>query len=148
MTAHHRIIFLVRMHRVRIFPPLALAVLALLLASTSCTRDDDGPSVNPAIEFVMGEGYTYLDDTVAAGDTLLVGVRINKGDDGLNTFKVLSKYDDGREAVVDSLSIGTETFSFDKTIPLRDLAGTERWTFWVRETDGDVIRRSLTFTVR
>jgi hypothetical protein len=50
--------------------------------------------------------------------------------------------------VVDSLSIGSDQFAFDKTILLRTVAGAEKWTFWVQETDGDIIRRSLTFTVQ
>ncbi len=104
--------------------------------------------MNPTIQFVIEEGYTYQSDTVAVNDTLLVGVRINKGDDALNTFKVLSKYDNGSEEVQDSLPIGTETFAFDKVIRIRPVAGTERWTFSVQESDGDIIRRALTFTVQ
>lgn len=130
------------------FQASALVALAAMLFSASCTRDDDRPSVNPTIEFVTEEGYTHLDDTVAAGDTLLIGVRINRGDDRLNTFKVLSRYDNGGETMVDSLPVTADTLDFDKEIHLRDVAGTERWTFWVQERDGDVVRRSLTFTVR
>ncbi|HRF82448.1 MAG TPA: hypothetical protein PL070_20475 [Flavobacteriales bacterium] len=127
---------------------MAFVSLATTLFSASCDRDDTKPTVNPTIEFVVAEGYTYLSDTVAMGDTLLVGVRINRGDDGLNTFKVISTYDGGNETVVDSLSIGSDTFAFDKSIRTRSQEGVERWTFWVRETDGDVIRRSLTFVVQ
>ncbi|MEZ4790132.1 MAG: hypothetical protein R2811_08960 [Flavobacteriales bacterium] len=125
----------------------ALLALGITLVSASCNRDDDESSVNPTIQFVIEEGYTYQSDTVAVSDTLLVGVRISKGDDGLNIFKVLSKYDNGAEEVQDSLPIGTETFAFDKVIRIRPVAGTERWTFSVQETDGDIIRRALTFTV-
>ena len=132
----------------RTFLPFILVALALSGWSASCNRDDAEPTVNPTIEFLSDSGYTFQSDTMALSDTLLVGVRINKGDDGLNTFKVISKYDNGADVVVDSLSIGSDQFAFDKAILLRPVAGTEKWTFWVQETDGDVIRRSLTFTVQ
>ncbi|MCB0764256.1 MAG: hypothetical protein KDB84_06100 [Flavobacteriales bacterium] len=123
---------------------LTLAAVLLL----GCERDNDGPTVNPTIDFLTAQGYTYLDDTVSTLDTLLVGVVIRKGDDGLRTFKVLSTYDGGAAETVDSLSIGSDVFEFDKTIITRADTGTEKWTFWVEENDGDVIRRSLTFTVQ
>jgi len=136
------------MHAAPFLRSSALLALGVTLVSASCNRDNDRPSVNPTIQFVIEEGYTYQSDTVAVNDTLLVGVRINKGDDALNTFKVLSKYDNGSEEVQDSLPIGTETFAFDKVIRIRPVAGTERWTFSLQESDGDIIRRALTFTVQ
>ena len=126
----------------------ALICLFLTLSAASCRRDDDEPTVNPTIDLSTDSGYTFANDTFPVNDTLRVGVRIVRGDDGLNTFKVLSAYDNSADTVVDSLSIGTSSFSFDKTIITRAVAGTERWTFWVQETDGDIIKRSLTFTVQ
>lgn len=130
-------------------PPAAATLLVLTLLITACQRaDDDGPTVSPAIAFSTGQGYTFQNDTFPREQTLLVGVRIRQGDDGLNTFKVLSSYDGGTPTTVDSLPIGTAEFTFDKTITTRAVTGTEIWTFWVQETDGDIIKRSLTFTVR
>lgn len=126
-----------------------IAVLALAcLALTACERDNDGPSVNPKISFAEGPGYTYMSDTVGMQDTLLVGVTVRKGDDHVHTFKVLSSYDGAPDVVVDSLPIGIDLFEFDKMIVTRNVAGTEKWTFWVRESDGDVMKRSLTFVVQ
>lgn len=122
-------------------------VCCLLILFTSCERDDAGPSVNPSIDFVEGDGYVTLSDTFPVSDTLLVGVVIRKGDDDMNIFKVITRYDNGPEQTRDSLAMGTDVFEFDKTIILRDQAGSEKWTFAVQEDDGDVIRRSLTFTV-
>lgn len=122
--------------------------VGIALGAASCNREDAQPSVNPTIEFASDAGYTYQSDTVMVNDTLLVGVRINRGDDGLHTFKVLSRYDNGSEVVQDSLPIGTGSFAFDKVIRIRPVAGTERWTFSVQETDGDIIRRALTFVVQ
>jgi hypothetical protein len=132
------------MHTVRAF----LFVVCIASIFVGCDRDDTMPTVNPTIDFSTDAGFTFLGDTVALSDTLRVGVRINKGDDGLNTFKVLSSYDGASEVVVDSLSIGSSSFAFDKVIITRAIPGTEKWVFWVQETDGDVIRRALTFIVQ
>ncbi|HQZ43817.1 MAG TPA: hypothetical protein PK735_13090, partial [Flavobacteriales bacterium] len=67
----------------------ALGVLLIgLLSATSCNRDDDGPVVNPTINFVMDSGYTYLNDTLPLSDTLKVGVIIQQGNENLRTFLV------------------------------------------------------------
>ncbi len=126
---------------------IGLSYVVLLSVQSSCVQDNAKPQVNPTIEFLTSEGYTYLSDTVPPSDTLRVGVVIQKGDDQLRTFKVLATYDNDDAVVADSLPMGTETFEFDKTIVTRAQAGTEKWTFWVQENDGDVIKRSLTFTV-
>ncbi|MCW5899989.1 MAG: hypothetical protein KIT10_12040 [Flavobacteriales bacterium] len=127
-----------------------LRTLPLLLATVllqACERDDTRPTVNPTIEFRTEAGYTFNNATVTVGDTLLVGVVIKRGTDAMNHFKVARRYDNGPEEVTDSLSMGTDVFEFDKTIVIRDVPGTELWRFNVVENDGDVIRRSLTFTV-
>ena len=118
---------------------------AVLIA---CAQDDAKPTVNPAIEFRTDSGYTYLNDTLGMEDTVLVGVTITKGDDALQTFKVLSSYDAGATTTVDSLRLDADTFVFEKTIITRPVTGSEKWTFWVQEHDGDVYKRSLTFTVQ
>jgi hypothetical protein len=128
--------------------PAWMAVLVAAVLLSACEQDNAKPSVNPTIEFRTESGYTYLNDTIGMEDTLLVGVVIRKGDDGLNTFKVLRTYDTGEATTEDSLSIGSAEFEFDKVIISRAVVGTEKWTFWVQETDGDVIRRSLTFIVQ
>lgn len=128
---------------------ILVASVAAVLLFTGCKRDEDsGPSVNPTIEFRADSSYTFRNDTVALSDTLMVGVLIRKGDDRLRTFKVLSTYDNADPLTTDSLNMTADTLAFDKTIITRSQAGTEKWTFWVEESDGDVIKRSLTFTVQ
>jgi hypothetical protein len=122
-----------------------LSVSALLLVA--CERDNDGPTVNPTIEFRTEGGYTWSSDTVGTDDTLTVGVVIGRGSQALNHFKVTRRYENGEEVTTDSLPIGADNFEFDKVIITRAQAGTELWRFNVVENDGDVIRRSLTFTV-
>lgn len=126
---------------------LGVVVLCLLSAS-SCNRDDDGPVVNPTINFVTDSGYTYLNDTLPPSDTLKVGVVIRAGNEDLRTFMVRSTYDQQQPVITDSLPIGSDTFEFEKQIILRSVAGTEKWSFGVAENDGDLIWRSLTFVVQ
>jgi hypothetical protein len=124
-----------------------IVLLAAALVLVACERDNDGPSVNPTIEFRTESGYTWASDTVGTDDTLTVGVVIGKGSQALNHFKITRSYDNGEAVTTDSLPIGTDNFEFDKVIITRAEPGTELWRFNVVENDGDVIRRSLTFTV-
>ena len=127
----------------------ALGVLLIgLLSATSCNRDDDGPVVNPTINFVMDSGYTYLNDTLPLSDTLKVGVIIQQGNENLRTFLVRSVYDQQQPIITDSLPVGSDTFEFEKQLILRGVAGMERWSFGVEENDGERIWRQLTFVVQ
>lgn len=128
---------------------IGLGILLIgFLSATSCNRDDDGPVVNPTINFVMDSGYTYQNDTLPLSDTLKVGVIIQEGNENLRTFLVRSVYDQQQPVITDSLPVGSDTFEFEKQIILRDVAGTERWSFGVEENDGDRIWRQLVFVVQ
>ena len=126
---------------------ISMTVVSTAIVLVACQNDDDKQSVNPTIEFLTSEGYTYLNDTVGTQDTLVVGVVIARGTEGMHHFEVTSTYDNGPTVVVDSLPIGADNFEFDKTIITREVPGTEKWSFVVVENDGDLIRRSLTFVV-
>ncbi len=96
----------------------------------------------------MDSGYTYQNDTLPLSDTLKVGVIIQEGNENLRTFLVRSVYDQQQPVITDSLPVGSDTFEFEKQIILRDVAGTERWSFGVEENDGDRIWRQLVFVVQ
>ena len=128
---------------------ILVASVAVVLLFTGCKRDEEnGSSLNPTIEFRTDSSYTFRNDTLGVSDTILVGVLIRKGDDRLRTFKVLSTYDNADPLTTDSFNMTEDTLAFNKTIITRSQAGIEKWTFWVQENDGDVIKRSLTFTVQ
>jgi hypothetical protein len=65
----------------------------------------------------------------------------------MHHFKVTVAYDGGPTVDVDSIPMGSDNFEFDKVVITRDVPGSERWSFVVVENDGDILRRSLTFTV-
>ncbi len=128
---------------------IPLFATLLLLGITSCDKDDDDtqPVVNPTIQFRSDSGFVFQSDTVPVQDTLRVGVSIDRGTQALHHFKVSVSYDGAAAAVTDSLPVGTDEFEFTKTIITRPQPGVEKWNFSVIENDGDVIFRSLTFTV-
>jgi hypothetical protein len=123
--------------------------LLVLVAFSACEKKDaSSPRTNPTIVFRNDPGYTFRDDTVGQMDTVRVGVIINRGTDGLHSFKVERRFDQGPVQVTDSLPLGIDSFEFDKLIITRAQPGKERWSFVVVENDGDMIRRSITFTVQ
>jgi hypothetical protein len=128
------------------FPLLLATSVVLFLAA--CERDEDEPNVTPTIAFVQESGYTWANDTVGTTDTLKVGVRVARGTNGLDLFKVTVVYDNGPEQTVDSVAIGSDDLEYEKTIITRAEPGTELWRFNVIESDGDLIRRSITLTVQ
>lgn len=121
--------------------------MAVLLCG--CLRDEEAePKKNPTIAFKTGAGYTFANDTVPQNDTLLIGAVMERGDDRLVLFKLLSRFDNNPALTADSLADPGSSFTFDKTILTRSQPGTEVWTFWLQENDGDIIRRSITLTVQ
>jgi hypothetical protein len=124
------------------------AILLLALLFSACEKDDSKPTVTPTIKFLTWEGYTFRNDTVGMQDTLRVGVVIERGTDAMHSFKVTSSYNGATPIVRDSLPLGMDSFEFEKVIITRNQPGSERWSFEIRENDGDIIRRALTFTVQ
>lgn len=124
-----------------------IAILAVLLMLPACQKKDDDQLASPTIAFSNDSGYVFRNDTVGLEDTLRVGVTITGGDDRIHTFKVLASFDGATDITVDSFLLTTASFEIQKTIITRAVTGTEKWTFWVQEHDGDVYRRALTFLV-
>jgi hypothetical protein len=123
--------------------------MAAILLMVSCDKQDTAkPAVNPTIQFRTWEGFTYRDDTVGQGDTVRIGVLVDRGTAAMHHFKVTVSYDGASPQVTDSLPMGTDSFEFEKVVITRMQSGTERWSFNVVENDGDVIRRALTLTVQ
>ena len=126
---------------------VVLAMAAILVLLPSCQKDDDGPSTSASILFRGDSGFVFRNDTMGTEDTLQVGVTITSGDSRIRTVKVLAAFDGAQAATVDSFSVNTETFELQKTIITRAVPGTEEWTFWMQQNNGDIYRRALTFLV-
>lgn len=127
----------------------ASAAIACLLLGNGCTKDQDDAGYRAAkITFATGSGYTYKNDTFPAGDTIRIGVTVQEGSKQLRTFLVHRSYNGGPAQRMDSLPIHTMPFRYDTLYALRHQPGTEQWTFSAVEGNGDLTKRSLTFTTQ
>ena len=127
---------------------LAIMILSGLFLTTGCTKDQSEIGKSADITFRMDSSYTWRDDTLPLSDTLHIGVIATKGSNTLRSLFVHVAYDNGPAVRQDSVHIDSNPFNFEKTVVTRDQAGTEKWTFSVVENNGDITKRSLTFTVQ
>jgi hypothetical protein len=117
----------------------------VLVGLAACSRESAAPSRTPSIEFRTDPGDTWRNDTVVAGDTLLVGVVIKRGSDPMNHFKITQRYDNtGAFITTDSIAHNEAVLRFDTTVATRVVPGTEAWCSRVVERDGDIVYRTLT----
>lgn len=127
--------------------PALLGIACLLWSSTGCTKDQDDEGYRSAsIVFKSDSGYTYLNDTLLAGDTIRIGVTIDEGSKRLYTFLANRNFDSGQPQRMDSLHISSVPFHYERQVVLRGQPGVERWTFIAVEGNGDRTQRSLTIT--
>ncbi|MBL7964772.1 MAG: hypothetical protein JNM31_13120 [Flavobacteriales bacterium] len=131
-------------------PRLVYSLFAalLLVGVAACEDEQVDPDAPVSITFRADRGCTYGNDTVTAGDTLLVRVVASQGTNSMRWMRVFKSYDGGPDQRTDSVSINEDPFTLNKHIVLRFAPGSERWTFSVLKSNGDAVQRSLTFTVQ
>ena len=127
---------------------MASVLSLLLLLGGGCTKDQSDLGTAASITFRTDSGYTWRDDTVPLSDTLHIGVIATKGSNDLRSLFVYVAYDNAPAVRQDSVPVGSNPFNLEKTVVTRDQAGKEVWTFSVVENNGDITKRSLTFTVQ
>ena len=127
---------------------LAIVILSCLFLTTGCTKDQSEIGNSANITFRTDSGYTWRDDSVPLADTLHIGVTATKGSQNLRSLFVYVNYDNGPAIRQDSVHVNSNPFNFEKMLVTRNQAGKEKWTFSVRENNGDNTQRSLTFTVQ
>ncbi len=130
------------------FAALTIIVYAILLSA--CTKDTTAANHRlPTFTFKTDLGYTFANDTVGSQDTLKVGVVIDRTDDALRAFEMKVAYDGSlAQTMKDSVGVGTDHFTRDEHLIMRNLAGKEKWTFLVLLANGNTVTRSLTFVVQ
>lgn len=129
-------------------PEQCIACLLILLALAGCEKDEDGPDVRPAsITFRSDSGYTYLSDTVPAGDTLRLGAMVAEGSEDLQYVRVAVRHNGGNWITRDSVPFTQNPMAIDVQAVMDTGPHTEEWGFNALEPDGDGTLRSLTFTV-
>lgn len=125
-------------------PVFALLLVAVALQACDKDNEVDGSSAAD-ISFRVDTSYAYQNDTVSAGDTLLVQMAAAEGTDELETFLLGVSYDGAPIIGKDTTAINQNPYLYEATIVTRPVAGTEKWSFTVEEPDGDRTTRSLTF---
>ena len=123
-------------------------VITMFSAVISCEKDAEIP---PTMTLKTGENYTSEDATLPKGSSVTVGVVVEKTEDDLKTYNVSVAYDNATTtSTVENYSIsGTEKSHYEKdvTLTLRNQAGIETYYFTITDTDGNIVKKSLTFTV-
>lgn len=127
---------------------LTAVIFSVSAFMQSCKEDERVP---PDVVFKTGGSYTSANATVAAGDTVLVGITADKTEDELSTFNVSYAYDGAATtttATTESLTEAQEEhFETDYEIVTRSTAGSERWVFTITDRDGNITSVELTLTV-
>lgn len=121
--------------------------MAILLAFVGCSKDDDQGYRPAGITFRTDSGYTYMNDTVAVNDTLLIGAMVAEGSQRLQTVYVQMRVNGGAWVQKDSLPFTQNPMAFDVQAIMGSTPRTEEWSIMAVERSGDATRRGLTFTV-
>lgn len=128
---------------------LSIGLCSLMLSLIGCHKDQDDLGYEPAnITFNQAEGYTYLDDTLQAGDTIRIGVWVEQGSNRLYTFGVKRSFNGGTAELVLELPIDSVPFYHEDAWVLHEEQGLERFSFMAIEGNGDLTRRSLMITTQ
>jgi hypothetical protein len=126
-------------------PQLLFSVLILFI---SCDRE---PEIPPTLELKTGTGYTSQDAIISKDSTLTVGIIATKTEDDLKTYNVSVSYDGASSTfTVENFTLTSgEKSHYDKdvTFTVRDLAGLEKYYFTITDVDGNIVQKSLSFTV-
>lgn len=129
---------------------LTLDILMVLFLAICYSCEDE---VEPAatIEFKTGTGYTALDGSVAIGSSVTVGVIATKAENNLKSYNVSVAYDGAyTTTTVQNFIIPKEEISLyekDVNFTVRNQQGIEKYYFTIVDTDGNVVQKTLTFTV-
>ncbi len=128
-----------------ILPKVLFSVLILFFG---CDKE---PEIPPTLELKMGTVYTSQDATVAKDTTLTVGIIATKTEDDLKTYNVSVSYDGAAStSTIENFTISPgekALYNKDVTFTVRDQAGTEKYYFTITDVDGNIVQKTLTFTV-
>ena len=126
-------------------------VCGLLLASTACKKKEVNLGTPPTINLKTGNGYLANNDTVTAGDTVIMGVTAsaNYAPDKLQRLIIRRSINFADLMTLKQIDIGedqNETYSGDFKFVLQTV-GNQQYTFIVENTHGLEGEVLLTVTV-
>jgi hypothetical protein len=130
----------------RTLPPVIVFFLFLFI---SCEREQEPL---PTLELKTGAGYTSQNTTISKGSTLTVGILATKAENNLKTYNVSVSYDGASSTItIQNFTIPLDEntlYDKDVTFTVRNQTGTEKYYFTVVDTDGNIVQKALTFTVK
>jgi hypothetical protein len=125
-----------------------ITLLLFLLFCISCENEQEPAA---SIEFKTGSGYTSQDATISKGSSLTVGIIAAKAENNLKSYNVSVSYDGASttKTIQNFIISSDENAYYDKdiTFTLRNQPGTEKYYFTVVDTDGNIVQKTLTFTI-
>jgi hypothetical protein len=125
-----------------------ITLLLFLLFCVSCENEQEPVA---SIEFKTGIGYTSQDATISRGSSITVGIVADKAENNLKVYNVSVSYDGASNTItVQNFTISSdENTHYDKdvNITVRNQTGTEKYYFTIVDVDGNLVQKTLTFTV-
>ena len=122
--------------------------LLFLLFCIGCENEQEPAAT---IEFKTNTGYTYQDATISKGSSLTVGIVADKAENNLKGYNVSVSYDRAATTItVHDFTISSdENTHYDKDVnfTVRNQKGTEKYYFTIVDVDGNIIQKTLNFTV-
>ena len=126
---------------------VALSACFLFLAA-SCEKENNDQGYRAAgITYRTDSGYTYMDDTVGVGDTLLIGAMVAEGSERLDRLYVEYAINDGAYQRHDSVDFAQNPMALDFQAIMGGTPRTELWGVLAVERNGNTTRHNLRFTV-
>jgi hypothetical protein len=129
----------------RTLPPVIVFFLFLFI---SCEREQEPL---PALELKTGAGYTSQNATISKGSSLTVGILATKAENNLKTYNVSASYDGASSTItIQSFTIPLDQnilYDKDVTFTVRNQPGIEKYYFTIVDVDGNLVQKTLTFTV-
>jgi hypothetical protein len=122
--------------------------LFFILLTFGCENEQESQAT---LEFKTGQGYTFQDAAVIKGTSLKVGITATKAKNSFKTYNVSVSYDLASTTItVSNFKISPdENAGYDKDVDfsVRNLTGTEKYYFTIVDADGNLVQKTLTFTV-
>jgi hypothetical protein len=119
-----------------------------LLLCNSCEKEEEALAT---IELKTGTGYTSQDSTISKGSSSTVGIIAIKAENNFKTYNVSVSYDGAPTTItIQNFTIPSdENTYYDKDVNFtaRNQAGTEKYYFTIIDVDGNIVQKTLNFTV-
>ena len=125
-----------------------ITILLFLLFCMSCENEQEPAA---SIEFKTGIVYTSKDAILSRGSSITVGIVAAKAENNLKAYNVSVSYDGASNTItVQNFTISSdENTHYDKDVnfTVRNQTGIEKYYFTIVDTDGNIVQKTLTFTI-